>query len=350
MNKQFQLLPEWVSQEAVILAWPDKDTDWQPWLEPVRSTYLDIIGNLNQAGTGVVLLIRENEIEDCQKLLTKGARVLLLCADYNDTWVRDYAFLTCQSNDGMQPIEFSFNGWGNKFDARKDDQINQQALAKICRLTIQSCDLVVEGGALEIDQQGQLLSTSLCLLNPERNGEYSLADYKKQFARVLGAENVSVFHNGHLEGDDTDGHIDTLVRFTPDSGLVIQSAYNRPEDDHYEGLKALVEECRVAFPHHQIFELPLPNIVNEEGERLPASYANYLINNQQILCPIYGEKEDNQAIETLTSAFPEYKIVAINCLPLVQQKGSLHCITMQVPTGTLKPEIVNKLSQGVSVI
>lgn len=345
-----RLLPEWAPQEAIILAWPDAQTDWQLCLAEVRAVYLEIIKQLNRAQTPVILLIREAEIREIQTHLPAKATLLLVNADYNDTWVRDYAFLSGESANGMQPIEFIFNGWGNKFDAHKDNQINQGVLADLCQLPLQSIPIVAEGGALEIDEQGHLLSTQFCLNNPERNGTLSLTQYRDVFHQQLGATRVNILENGHLAGDDTDGHIDTLVRFTPDKGLVIQSAFNRPEDSHFEGLRALVQECRAELPEHEIFELPLPNIVNQDGQRLPASYANFLISNQQILCPVYGEPEDRQALSIMKYAYSDYKIVPINCLPLVQQFGSLHCITMQVPTGTLKPEIVNKFSHGVSEV
>ncbi|MFT4994302.1 MAG: agmatine deiminase [Paraglaciecola sp.] len=343
-----RLLPEWAPQEAVILAWPDPLTDWQPWLPEVRRVYLQIIELLNQAQTPVILLIREAEIKVFQTHISPEARVLLVKADYNDTWVRDYAFLSCNSAQGMQALEFTFNGWGNKFDAGKDNQINQDVLARLCHLPLKSIDIVAEGGALEIDQHGHLLSTQFCLCNPQRNGKLSLDQYRQIFQQQLGATRVSVFENGHLAGDDTDGHIDTLVRFTPDKGLVIQSAYNRPADEHFSGLAALVQECQAGLPEHTIFELPLPLVLNQQGERLPASYANFLISNQQLLCPVYGEAEDQRAINILTLAYPEHKIVPIDCLPLIQQFGSLHCITMQVPVGILRPDVVHKFSHGVS--
>ena len=343
-----RLLPEWAPQEAVILAWPDAHTDWQPWLPAVRKVYLRIIDQLNKAQTPVVLLIREAEIREFQTHISSSAKVLLVKAVYNDTWVRDYAFLSCKSPDGIQPIEFTFNGWGNKFEASKDNHINQTVLADLCQLPLQSIPIVAEGGALEIDQQGHLLSTQFCLANPQRNGPLSPADYSQLFRQHLGATQFSILENGHLAGDDTDGHIDTLVRFTPDKGLVIQSAYNRPEDLHFVGLKALVQECQAALPEHKIWELPLPFVLNKHGERLPASYANFLITNQQILCPTYSEPEDTQALTIIKTAYPEHTIVPINCLPLVQQFGSLHCITMQVPVGTLKPEIMKNFSHGVA--
>ena len=349
MTENYQLLPEWAQQDAVMLAWPDKSTDWQPWLSEVKSVYLKIIEALNQANTNVVLLVRSSEISDCLDRLKKSQKVLMVSADYNDTWIRDYGFLSCANESGLQPVEFIFNGWGQKFDASKDNKINQNVLSRLCQQPIKSFDLVAEGGALEIDQNGLLLSTELCLTNPKRNGGKSIDSYQKDFQQFLGAKQSIILQNGHLEGDDTDGHIDTLVRFTPNSGLVIQSAFNRPDDSHFQGLAALVKECQQHMPSHEIFELPLPYIVNPQGERLPASYANFLISNQHILCPIYQQPEDKLAIQIMQNAYPEFSIVPINCLPLVQQFGSLHCISMQIPCGILKPEVLQSFNNGVSV-
>lgn len=348
MTSSMQLLPEWAKQEAIILAWPDKDTDWRRWLDSVRQVYLNIIQALNTANTPVILLIKDSEMANCKAMLAPNAKVLLLATQYNDTWVRDYGFLTCQSEQGLQPVEFTFNGWGDKFDATKDNLVNRNTLAALCQQPLISIDLVAEGGALEIDENGHLLSTQFCLSNPKRNGDLSFKRYTEIFKQALGASKVSIFEHGHLEGDDTDGHIDTLVRFTLDKGLVIQSAFNRPADAHFAGLAALVAECQKALPHHKIFELPLPEIFNAEGDRLPASYANYLICNEHVLCPVYQQPEDELAITIMQQAYPQYKIVPLNCLPLVQQFGSLHCISMQVPVNTLKTNIVSRLNEGVS--
>ena len=349
MHNTQQLLPEWYPQEAVILAWPDEHTDWAPWLDEVRQTYRQLIEAINNADAGVILLVRPTMIDDVRAALEGMGNVLLVGADYNDTWVRDYGFLTCQSPKGMQPIEFTFNGWGNKFNAAKDNRINQSVLAELCQLPLKTFSQVVEGGALEIDEQGNLLSTQLCLLNPERNGDMSLDAYKQLFTDSLGAESVYIFTHGHLEGDDTDGHVDTLVRFTPDKGIVVQGCENRQQDSHYEGLHALVNEVQQAFPEHEVFSLPLPNINNEDSERLPASYANYLITNSCVLCPVYQQPEDDEALAVLAQAYPNHRIVPINGLPLVQQFGSVHCISMQVPKSTLKPHIREQLLRGVTV-
>lgn len=349
MTDNYQLLPEWTQQDAVMLVWPDQHTDWKPWLDDVQNVYLKIIESLNQAKTNVVLLVRSSEIKNCLNKLNKSAQILIVKADYNDTWIRDYGFLSCANESTLQPIEFAFNGWGQKFDAAKDNKINQDVLSQLCQQAIKSVDIVVEGGALEIGQNGTLLSTELCLTNPKRNGNKSIAAYQQVFQNFLGAKQSIILQNGHLEGDDTDGHIDTLVRFTPDNGLVIQSAFNRPEDSHFIGLAALVKECQQVLPTHQIFELPLPHIVNSHGDRLPASYANFLISNQHILCPIYQQPEDKLAMQIMQTAYPEFTIVPINCLPLVQQFGSLHCISMQIPCGILKPEILQSFANGVRV-
>lgn len=354
MTDQARLLPEWYPQEAILLSWPDAQTDWANWLSEVQNTYIDIISAINRHSCPVILLVRQEQIPLVESMLPASSNVLLVPADYNDTWLRDYGFLTCQFDSAMYPVSFCFNGWGDKFDANKDNRVNSSYLAELCQHSLVEHDLVLEGGALEINDEGILLSTELCLSNPKRNGALDLRSYQQAFAKTLGATNSLILQNGHLEGDDTDGHIDTLVRFTPENNVVIQTAYNRPDDPHFAGLNALVEECRKRLTEATarepvIFQLPLPFIQNSEGDRLPASYANFLISNQQIFAPIYDQPEDQAALETLAKAYPQFNIVPINCHALVQQYGSLHCISMQIPKGTLKPEFIQKAQSGVSV-
>ena len=343
------MAPEWHQVDAVMLAWPHAQTDWSPWLEEARQTYLNVIAAVNRNDAGVILLCAPDDVDDLVTRLAENARVLVIPASYNDTWMRDYGFLTCKDSDGQgAPVEFRFNGWGNKFDATEDNLANQRYLAALCNAVLRSSPVVAEGGALEIDEHGHLLSTAKCLLNPERNGDMTLSAYEDAFKDMLGCSKVTVLQHGHLEGDDTDGHIDTLVRFTPHQGLVIQACNNRPLDSHYEGLKALCDECALELPEHQQFHLPLPFIENEDGDRLPASYANYLICNNAILLPVYGQVEDAEAIEVVKKAHPNYSVEPIDCSVLVKQYGSLHCISMQVPCNTFKPDVVQQLNKGVS--
>ncbi|MEC7360218.1 MAG: agmatine deiminase family protein [Pseudomonadota bacterium] len=350
MHSNRTMAPEWHNIDAVMLAWPHAQTDWAPWLEDARATYLNVIAAVNRNDAGVILLCAPSDVDDLNSRLPENARVLIVPASFNDTWMRDYGFITCKDSEGnASPVEFRFNGWGNKFNAAEDNLANQRYLASMCKSVLRSSPIVTEGGALEIDEDGHLLSTAQCLLNPERNGDMSLSAYEDAFKDMLGCSKVTILQHGHLEGDDTDGHIDTLVRFTPNKGLVIQACNNRPNDSHFEGLKALCDECALELPEHEQFHLPLPNIVNDEGDRLPASYANYLICNNAILLPVYGEEEDAEAIETVQRAHPNHIVEPIDCSVLVRQYGSLHCISMQVPTNTLKDSIITTLKKGVSL-
>lgn len=344
------MAPEWDKVDAVLLAWPHSQTDWAPWLSKARQTYLNIINAVNRYAAGVIILCAPDDVEGLTSLLPEQARVMIIPASFNDTWMRDYGFISCMDSEGHGgPVEFRFNGWGEKFDAREDNMVNQRYLAGLCDQPLRSSPIVVEGGALEINQQGHLITTAQCLLNPKRNGTLNLEEYIHVFEEMLGCSKTTVLHNGHLEGDDTDGHIDTLVRFTPDSGLVIQAAFNRPDDPHFTGLKALCDECSQRLPEYEQFHLPLPDITNEEGDRLPASYANFLICNQAILLPVYGQPEDAIAIEVMQRAYPDHVVEPIDCSVLVQQYGSLHCISMQVPTNTLRPSVLAMLEKGVSL-
>ncbi|NMH60946.1 agmatine deiminase family protein [Alteromonas ponticola] len=344
-----RLIPEWKPIEAVVLAWPHQRTDWAPWLDAARQTYIELIKQINLAGVGVILLASDDDVGEVKSHLPTDAKVMIVPAVFNDTWVRDYAFLTCDREGEKIPVEFRFNGWGNKFHAADDNEVNQRYLFNLCRNDAVHANIVAEGGALEIDADGHLLSTSLCLLNPERNGELTLGQYRDEFTQRLGAKSITILEHGHLEGDDTDGHIDTLVRFTPNKGLVIQAAHNRKEDPHFGSLDALCKECEAQLPNHRQFHLPLPAIFNEDGDRLPASYANFLICNDRILLPVYQQPEDDMAISVMQLAYPHHTIVPVDCAVLVQQYGSLHCISMQIPVETLKADVVSQIKNGVSV-
>jgi agmatine deiminase len=354
----YQLLPEWVNQEAVILAWPHQQTDWAPWLQDTRAVYLDLITHITRASGVVVLLVADQDIADVQQQLVDHTGVLIVAAQFNDTWVRDYGFLTVEHDGQVQPIEFEFNGWADKYAADLDTQVSRRYLAPLLSQPLISYPEIVEGGALEIDGNGHLLSTAQCLLHPKRNPLLSEQDYHALFSDNLGAQQVTILQHGHLENDDTDGHIDTLARFTLHQGIVYQGANNRPNDPHFAGLNAMAQELQSAFPDHTLFALPLPHImdgvedvdnVGTGAERLPASYANFLIFNDLILAPVYGVTEDDDAMAVLALAYPHHQIIAVDCATLIRQYGSLHCITMQVPQGVIKPDLIAQALEQVTV-
>lgn len=349
-----QLLPEWVSQEALILAYPHSNTDWHSWLTEARAVYHEVIQHIINASGVVLLLTDKTDIEALNARYAQVPGIIIIEAKFNDTWVRDYGFLTVEHNDTLQAIEFEFNGWGNKFNADLDTQVNRRYLSPLLASPLISYPEIVEGGALEINSSGHLLSTANCLFNKARNPNLNSANYQALFTRTLGAQNIIILEHGHLENDDTDGHIDTLARFSLDNDIVYQGAQNRVTDPHFSDLSNMAQELRQAFPDATLYALPLPMVrhIEDDGTstRLPASYANYVIFNDVLLAPIYDAPEDKDALDVLKLAYPHHQIIPINCSALVKQYGSLHCITMQVPQGLLQPKFIEKALRGSYVL
>jgi agmatine/peptidylarginine deiminase len=204
---------------------------------------------------------------------------------------------------------------------------------------LQSVDLILEGGSIDSDGRGTLLTTRHCLLNPQRNPEYDCVGLEGLFGQIFGTRQVLWLDHGELEGDDTDGHIDTLARFC-DEHTIAYVRCDDPQDSHYAPLREMERELQ-AFRDsdgrpYGLVPLPLPAPKRDEhGKRLPATYANFLIINGAVLVPVYGDAQDAVALECLAPCFPGREIVPIHCLPLIHQYGSLHCVTMQLPAGVL---------------
>jgi agmatine deiminase len=259
----------------------------------------------------------------------------------NDTWSRDFGPITVSYNNQPVLLDFGFNGWGLKFPANHDNLISrrlkeQGALAP----NIKTIGLTMEGGSIESDGLGTILTTAQCLLSPNRNPQLDKSEIEQAMASLLGARRVLWLNHGWLAGDDTDSHIDTLARICPDNTIVYQ-ACNNPLDEHFHELKLMEEELK-AFRSpdgspYRLVALPWPNArFDEQAHRLPASYANFLVINGAVLAPTYGDREhDESALECIGQAFPGREIIGINCLPLIEQHGSLHCVTMQLPAGVL---------------
>lgn len=357
MRDQLHLPAEWFPQDAILITWPHAESDWADHLVEVESVYLDVVGAISHSQDVLIQLHASVDPERLKALFEKEginqAHCQFVFVDSNDTWARDHGPLTLvQGDDGRLIRNFIFNGWGGKFAAAKDDALNRAMYdlgtfrADIGMEDIQS---ELEGGSIEVDGEGTLLTTRRCLLNANRNADNNdQAGYESRLAQWLGLNPERIFwlQHGQLAGDDTDAHIDTLARFAPNGVLVYQSC-DHLEDEHYAELQAMAEELRQlrtpAGEPYRLVALPWPDAqYNEAGERLAASYANFLITNQLVLVPIYGVAQDGLAIERLSEAFADRRIVAIDCRALIEQGGSLHCITMQIPRNTLnrpKPEV-----------
>ncbi len=346
-NVSHHLPAEWAPQSAVQLAWPHAHTDWADILPEVQECYLDMAHAIAGRESLIVVTPHAAEVEkQLQSRLTAAQmlRVRIVEMPTNDTWVRDYGFLTLQDDKGdSRLLDFRFNGWGQKFAANLDNlvcrRMAQEALQLGMKGSYVGCqDFVLEGGSIESDGRGTLLTTTACLMAPNRNEPLTQAQIEDRLLRELGAQRILWLQHGHLAGDDTDSHIDTLTRLCPDDTLAYVQCSD-PADEHYADLSAMEAQLRTfrtlqGLPYRLV---PLPMAEAEfdaEGNRLPATYANFLIMNGAVLMPAYGHAElDAQAERQLQIAFPHHEIVPINCRVLIEQHGSLHCCTMQFPEG-----------------
>lgn len=338
------LAPEWCRQSGVQLTWPHAGTDWAYMLDEVTDCYLHLAFEI---ATREPLLIVTPDVNGVKQLLEeklprRATRNIIYkeCAT-NDTWARDHGFLTVVSpTEGIELLDFRFNGWGGKFEASDDNAINAQ-LGDVLRGKYVDClDFELEGGSIETDGQGTLLTTAECLLNPNRNPQLDQAHIEALLQERLGVTHFLWLHHGYLAGDDTDSHVDTLARICPNDTIVYVKCTDE-QDEHYTALKAMEEELQTfRTPEgkpYRLIALPMAAAAyDEDGERLPATYANYLVMNGAVLYPTYQSPElDRQAAEALRKAYPSHDIAGVDCRALIRQHGSLHCATMQFPAGTL---------------
>jgi agmatine/peptidylarginine deiminase len=332
-----RLLPEWHPQWGVMIAWPHPDTDWAYIIDRAEATYRALAHAILERENLLILCrdqAHETHIRDLLGELD-SSRLHLRQLDYNDTWARDFGPLTVIRNGDLLLKDFVFNGWGGKFEAALDSATT----AKLdWNVAVESVPLVMEGGSLEINSHGQLLTTRYCLMNPNRNPNLNQADIEAQLEKHLGATQVWWLNHGDLEGDDTDAHVDTLARFCDDTTIAYVQCTDKA-DSHYDELSKMEQELQALAAKHQLTLVPLPMtpaLFDDEGQRLPATYANFLIINGAVLLPVYGCDTDALAISQMQRAFPKHAIVPIDCLSLTWQHGSLHCITMQLPQGVRK--------------
>ena len=332
------LLPEWAPQRLVQLCWPSQKEYWGNHLQQAQQTPCQIITEVSRYQ--VALMLHSPECVACDiKALLKAAgadidNVILVAQENNDIWCRDYGPISVKTAQGSRLLDFVFTGWGGKFPAHEDNQATARLVQKGLYSKPKSFDLILEGGAIDCDGNGTLLTTTNCLLNPNRNAEWDKSDYETFFAKHFGVEKVLWLEQGWLRGDDTDSHVDMLARFAPNNRILFQGCDN-PDDEHYQALQALKAELsactNASGTPYELVELPFPEArFDDEGERLPASYANFLITNEQVLVPIYNNDTDALALEKIGKCFPGRPAVGINCEALIQQYGSLHCATMQI--------------------
>lgn len=343
MSEKPRFPAEWEPQSAILMAWPHAGTDWAGRLSDASACFADICAAICARQT-LLLLVPSHDIEQDarQSLRAAGCRfenLRFIHTAYDDTWLRDSGPITLRQGTGFRLLDFRFTAWGGKFEAGLDDRIVaglvQYGVFRNARH--ERIEFALEGGAIETDGKGTLLSTWHCL--HERHPDKSRAEIEAALKTALHQDRVLWLEHGHLEGDDTDAHIDTLARFAAPDAIVYQGCQS-PHDSHFQGLQAMSDELRafrqVNGTPYRLFELPWPEPIIDGARRLAASYANFLIINGAVLVPVYGDAADAAALAVMQRAFPAHDVVGIPCRDLIWQNGSLHCCTMQLPEGLLK--------------
>lgn len=337
-----RLPAEWEPQSAVLVAWPHAGTDWAERLREVETTYVALVAAITRFERAIVC-VADGALEAHARAALAAAgvdlsRVRFVQVDYDDTWLRDSGPITLRCGDGFRLLDFRFTGWGGKFEASRDDALVEtlERRGLFARAERTSIPFALEGGAIDTDGAGTLLTTWQCL--NQRHPEASREELSTKLADWLAQDRVLWLDHGYLEGDDTDAHVDTLARFASPDSIVFQGC-DDPSDSHYPHLRAMADELaalRTADGHpYRLFELPWAQPILDDGRRLAASYANFLIVNGAVLAPAYGDAADARAEAVLREAFPGREIVMVPCRPLIWQNGSLHCITMQLPEGVV---------------
>lgn len=340
-----RLPAEWAPQSGVMLTWPHARTDWGPRLDAVEPVFAEIASQIARYQKVLIVVTGTSHRQHVEQQLVRHSclltQVVFAIAQSNDTWARDHGPITVLASNKLRLLDFHFNGWGNKFPSDLDNHINRelQRQGSFGQTPLDFINLVLEGGSIDSDGEGGILTTVACLMNPNRNPGLDQASIEQQLKHWLGAERTLWLHHGFLAGDDTDSHIDMLARFCPDNTITYVKCDDR-KDEHYEELQAMEGELRqfhtASGLPYSLVPLPMPKaIFDQHGQRLPASYANFLIINGAVLVPQYNDEKDENARSQIRHCFPDREIIGIDCRPLIEQHGSLHCLTMQLPAGVL---------------
>lgn len=345
MKDNLYLPAEWEPQKALMLTWPHEGTDWKAYLDEINETYAQMADAVTRHEELIIVSPEPDKVSAflSQRLSPEQmSRTVFHQCPTNDTWARDHGFITLLPTGGGEETEpvlldFRFNGWGDKFEASLDNQINRSLHAggTVSGRYADLNHLVLEGGSIESDGRGTVFTTSGCLLAPHRNQPLTRGGIDSRLREWLHADRVVWIDHGNLTGDDTDGHIDTLVRTAPGDTLLYIGCDDE-QDEQYEELLLMEQQLHTLLTTegkpYRLLRLPMPEPVYFDGERLPATYANFIIINGAVIYPTYGQPPtDSLAAQVLAQAFPDRELIGIDSSIVVRQHGSLHCCSMQFP-------------------
>ena len=326
-----RLPAEFEPQSFVQLIFPHADSDWAPYLDEACRTFARIAEGVARFQPCLIVC---DDIARVQRYVAPGANMHFVQYDTDDTWARDCSGITVETAEGCLIQDFVFTGWGGKFEAAKDSAMTA-AIAPHYGAPVASHRFILEGGGIESNGEGLLLVTEECLLNPNRNSELTnRAEIEAVLSETLGVKRTLWLTSGYLAGDDTDSHIDTLARFC-DADTICYVRCTDAADEHYKALQKMEQELRALRNDRgepfTLVPLPMTEAIYFEDERLPATYANFLIINGAVLVPVYNDPHDDEALAIFKMLFPGREIIGIDCSVLIRQHGSLHCVTMQFP-------------------
>lgn len=328
---------EWTMQSGVMITWPHEDTDWAYMLDEAVACFVEIAREISKRERLLIVCRNEQSVrKDLGEVMNPNIRFRELPT--NDTWARDHGPITVFVDGSPYLYDFQFNGWGLKFPANYDNQITKSLyLSRTFSPKVGYMSLlyyVLEGGSIESDGAGTLMTTSQCLLSPNRNEHLTQPQVEEFLKSSFGVERVLWINHGYLAGDDTDSHVDTLARFC-DVDTIAYVQCDDKTDEHYASLKLMERELKsfrtLEGTPYRLIPLPMADARYEGEQRLPATYANFLIVNGAVLVPTYRSPKDELALSSLREAFPDREVVGVDCSALIHQHGSLHCVTMQLP-------------------
>lgn len=316
---------EWEEQEALIVVFPPKQSDWAHSIDEIHRTYLTFISKI--AHFQKCLVICEDK-KALATMLPSLQNIELIEMATNDTWIRDFGGINIYKNHKRRTYDFIFNAWGNKFEASLDNSITKQLFEEgYLEGKLKSLDFVLEGGSIDSNGKGAMLSTAYCLYEQNRNSHLSKKQIRKTLIELFGLKELIVLEHGALMGDDTDSHIDTLARFINKNTIAYVKCYDK-NDEHYDELRKMEKELRKT--EFDLLPLPLPSAKYFNDHRIPATYMNFVLINNAVLVPIYSDPYDAEVLAIFARCFPEREIVGIESSILIREHGSLHCASMNI--------------------
>ena len=323
-------IAEFEEQNFTQIIFPHKNTDWNRYLLDAQNNFIEIINTIRKYQKCLVVC---DDMASVKKHFKDDKNLFFVEYEGDDTWARDCSCICVENVKDVELLDFKFNGWGGKFDASKDDAMSRY-LSKYYSARLKSVDFILEGGAIECNGGRFLLTTSSCMLNKNRNKKLDAQKIDMGLKAYFGVEEVLYLNHGYLAGDDTNSHIDTLVRFV-DAQTLLYVRCTDVEDEHFSELKLMEDELKTMASKYgfKLIPLPMPDAIYYENERLPATYANFLFVNGAVLVPTYGVKQDAQALKIFEQTFKNRDVVGIDCSTLIRQHGSLHCVTMNFASG-----------------